>query len=44
MDWAMAPAGALTLPQGRAKLTVRALTKPGDAVMELKSVVLKRIN
>ncbi len=44
MDWATAPAGALTLPQGRAKLTVRALTKPGDAVMELKSVVLKRIN
>jgi len=44
MDWATLPAGVLTLPQGRTKLTVRALTMPGNAVMDLKSVALKRID
>ncbi|MGH9851998.1 MAG: sulfatase/phosphatase domain-containing protein, partial [Blastocatellia bacterium] len=43
MDWATLQAGVLTLPQGKAKLTLRALTKPGDAVMDLKSVGLKQI-
>jgi arylsulfatase A len=43
MEWATLRAGAIRLPQGKVKLTVRALTKPGDAVMELKSVALKRI-
>jgi arylsulfatase A-like enzyme len=44
MDWATLPAGVLTLLQGRAKLTVRALTKPGSAVMDLKAVTLKRLD
>ncbi len=44
MDWARLLAGVLTLPQGRTKLTVRALTKPGGAVMDLKSVALKRLD
>lgn len=44
MDWATQPAGVLILPRGRVKLTVRALTKPGAAVMDLKSILLKRIN
>jgi len=43
MDWATLRAGAITLPQGKTTLTVRALTKPGEAVMDLKSVALKRI-
>jgi len=43
MDWANLPAGVLTLPKGSAKLTLRALTKPGDIVMDLKSVALKQI-
>jgi arylsulfatase A-like enzyme len=43
MDWATLDAGILTLPQGRSKLTLRALTKTGDMVMDLKSVVLHRI-
>lgn len=41
MDWATLPAGKLNLPQGKTKLTVRALSKPGAAVMELKSVQLR---
>ncbi|MCI0392293.1 MAG: sulfatase-like hydrolase/transferase [Acidobacteria bacterium] len=43
MEWATLRAGVLTLPQGRTKLTLRALTKPGDVVMDLKSVVLKQM-
>lgn len=43
MDWAALPAGVLTLPKGRATLTLRALTKPGDVVMDLKSVALKQL-
>jgi arylsulfatase A-like enzyme len=43
MDWATLESGVLTLPQGRSKLTLRALTKTGDMVMDLKSVVLNRI-
>ena len=43
MDWATLQAGAITLPQGKTRLTVRALTKPGEVVMDLKSVALKRI-
>jgi arylsulfatase A len=41
MDWATLQTGAIRLPQGRTKLTVRALTKPGEVVMDLKSVALK---
>jgi arylsulfatase A len=43
MGWATLPAGVITLPQGKSKLTVRALAKPGEVVMDLKSVALKRI-
>jgi arylsulfatase A-like enzyme len=43
MDWETLQAGILVLPQGRTKIRVRALSKPGDAVMELRSVALKRI-
>jgi len=43
MEWATLVAGKLSLPQGETKLTVRALTKPGGAVMDLKAVTLKRI-
>jgi arylsulfatase A-like enzyme len=43
MEWATLQAGSLRLPQGRVKLTLRALTNPGDVVMDLKSVLLKRI-
>ena len=44
MDWATQPAGVLTLPRGRVKLRLRALTKPGHIVMDLKAVVLRRID
>ncbi len=43
MKWATLPVGMLTLPQGRVKLTLRALTKPGAVVMDLKSLSLKRV-
>lgn len=43
MDWATLRAGNLTLPPGRTKLTVQALAKPGEVVMDLKSIRLKRI-
>ncbi len=43
MNWATLPVGVLTLPQGQTKLTLRALTKPGEAVMDLKSVTLRRV-
>jgi hypothetical protein len=43
MDWATLRVGVLKLPQGQTKLTVRALTKPGESVVDLKAVALKRI-
>ncbi|MCI0625267.1 MAG: arylsulfatase [Acidobacteria bacterium] len=43
MDWATLRAGRLRLPQGRTRLTVRALTKPGNAVMELKLLTLQKL-
>jgi arylsulfatase A len=42
MEWANLSAGRLQLPQGKARLTVRALSKPGKSVMELKAVTLQR--
>jgi arylsulfatase A-like enzyme len=43
MQWATLPVGTLTLPQGRVKLTLQALKKPGEVVMDLKSLSLKRV-
>jgi len=40
--WASLELGALELPQGRTRLLVKALTKPGASVMDLKAVVLRR--
>lgn len=39
--WSTLPAGTLRLEEGRARLEVRALTKPGETVMELKHVELR---
>ena len=39
--WSELPAGTLRLEEGRTRLQVRALTKPGEAVMELKHVELR---
>ena len=43
MSFATLELGALALPGGRTKLTVKALSKPGKAVMDLKEVILKRL-
>lgn len=42
-EWGRLEAGALELPRGRAKLVVRALSKPGKSVADLKGVVLRRL-
>jgi arylsulfatase A-like enzyme len=39
--WSKLPAGTLLLEEGRIRLEVRALTKPGEAIMELKHVELR---
>lgn len=39
-DWARLPVGTLTLPKGRATLTLEALTQPGPQVMDLKHLQL----
>lgn len=39
--WAKLPAGTVRLTKGRTRLEVRALTKPGGTVMELKHVALR---
>ena len=43
-DWGILPIGTITLPKGRAKLTIQALTKPGKAVMDLKALRLRRMD
>lgn len=43
MDFSTAEIGPLALPAGRVRLSVRALSKPGKRVMDLQSVVLKRL-
>jgi hypothetical protein len=43
MEWHDLPVGKITLPKGLTTLTVEALTKPGDEVMQLKAVQLKRL-
>jgi hypothetical protein len=42
MEWHNLPVGKLTLPKGKTALTVEALTKPGQEVMQLKAVMLER--
>jgi arylsulfatase A len=44
MEWHDLPVGNVRLEKGAALLTVDALTKPGDEVMQLKSVRLERLN
>ena len=41
LEWSKLPAGTLRLEEGRTRLEVRALTKPGDTAMELKHVALR---
>lgn len=43
MYWGSLPLGTLTLPAGKSQLAVRALTRAGGAVMDLKSVSLRRL-
>jgi arylsulfatase A len=43
MHWGSLPLGTLTLPAGKSQLAVRALTRAGGAVMDLKSVSLRRL-
>ena len=40
--WAQLTLGALDLAEGKTRLTVRAISKPGNIVMELKAVRLER--
>ncbi len=40
--WKVIPLGTLTLPEGPTRLSVHALNKPGQEVVELKSVILER--
>jgi len=42
--WAPLPLGAVKLNKGRARLYVKALSKPGKAVMDLKAVRLRRLD
>lgn len=42
MEWHQLSVGELTLPKGETTLSIEALTKPGDEVMQLKAVYLKR--
>jgi arylsulfatase A len=44
MEWHTLNAGELKLPKGKVTLTVEALTKPGNEVMQLKAVQLKRLS
>jgi arylsulfatase A len=43
MRWASLGLGTMELPKGRTQLVVRALSKPGGRVMDLKEVVLRRV-
>lgn len=42
MDWGALPLGTLELEAGKMQLIVKGLSKPGSAVMDLKSVALRR--
>jgi hypothetical protein len=41
-QWGSLPLGRLALPVGRNTITIQALTRPGQQVLELKEVVLRR--
>jgi arylsulfatase A len=43
-QWALKTLGTLRLPKGSTKLTIKALTKPGKAVMDLKALLLRRLD
>jgi len=43
-NWLTRPFGTLTLKPGKAKLTIKALAKPGKSVMELINVKLRRLS
>ena len=42
MEWFKLPVGTLKLQQGRSRLEIEALSKPGEQVMDFKSLVLTR--
>ena len=42
MEWFKLPVGTLKLQQGRSRLEIEALSKPGEQVMDFKSIVLTR--
>jgi len=42
--WAALDVGTLALPKGRTRLTVRAVKKAGNAVMDLKAIRVKRMD
>ena len=43
-DWAPLVLGRLDLPKGHTRLAVKALTKPGEAVMDLKAIRVCRLD
>jgi len=43
MSWGELNLGSLRLPEGRTRAVVEALTLPGEAAMELKALVLRRL-
>jgi len=44
MFWGEALIGTFSLPKGNARLTVRAISIPGNMAMDLKAVILERIS
>ncbi len=43
MRWARLDCGTLKIPQGRTRLELRALSKPGSIVMAVKAAVLRKV-
>jgi arylsulfatase A len=43
MDWGKLDAGVVELPKGLARLSLQALAKPGDRVMDVKAAVVERL-
>ena len=41
--WGTLPFGRMDVPRGRTRVTVRAVSKAGESVMELKEAVLRRV-
>ena len=41
--WGTLAFGRVDVPQGRTRLTVRALSKIGETIMEVKEAVLRRV-